>query len=73
MKRLMLLCTIAGRKAAIPTQDVSSVIEIEAIAPVPGTPPHVAGLTALRSQALTVIGLRWASRARAIRSAAVPP
>ena len=60
MKRWMRLCTIAGRKAAIPTQDVSSVIEIEAVAPVPGTPPHVAGLTALRSQALTVIDCRVA-------------
>ena len=60
MKRLMLLCTIAGRKAAIPTQEVSSVIEIEAVAPIPGTAPHIAGLTALRSQALTVIDCRVA-------------
>lgn len=60
MKRLMLLCTIAGRRAAIPTSEIRSVIEIEAVAPIPGTAPYIAGLTALRSQALTVIDCRVA-------------
>lgn len=60
MKRLMLLCTIAGRQAAIPAHAIRSVIEIDAVEPIPGTPPWIAGLTALRSEALTVIDCRVA-------------
>lgn len=55
MNELLLLCLIAGRRAAIPTANVRSVIEIEDITPIPGVPPFICGLTALRSQALTVI------------------
>lgn len=58
MTALVLLCRIAGRRVAIPTDRVVSVIEIEAITPVPGAPAFVLGLTALRSQALTVIDCR---------------
>ena len=54
MTSLMLLCTIAGRQAAIPAHAIRSVIEIDAVEPIPGTPPWIVGLTALRSQALTV-------------------
>ena len=60
MRELMLMCSIAGRRAAIPASAIRSVIEIEDITPIPGTPPHIAGLTALRSQALTVIDCRVA-------------
>jgi len=31
------------------------VVELEGLTPVPGTPPHIAGLSALRSRVLTVI------------------
>ena len=55
MNELVLVCLIAGRRAAIPAVRVQSVIEIEDITPIPGTPPFIRGLTALRSQALTVI------------------
>ena len=55
MNDLLLICTIAGRRAAIPALDVQSVIEIETITPIPGTHDFICGLTALRSQALTVI------------------
>lgn len=55
MSDLLLLCTIAGQRAALPALRVKSVIEIAEITPIPGTPGFVAGLTALRSQALTVI------------------
>ena len=58
MNTLMLLCMIAERRAAIPAIEVRSVIEIEAYTPVPGAPPHIPGLTALRSQALTLIDCR---------------
>ncbi|WP_369025923.1 chemotaxis protein CheW [Qipengyuania sp. RANM35] len=55
MNELLLMCMIAGRRAAIPASQVQSVIEIDEITPIPGTPGFVRGLTALRSQALTVI------------------
>lgn len=55
MNELLLMCLIAGRRAAIPALRVQSVIEIDEITPIPGTPPFIRGLTALRSQALTVI------------------
>ena len=55
MNELLLMCTIAGRRAAIPAIEVQSVIEVENITPIPGTPDFILGLTALRSQALTVI------------------
>lgn len=55
MSQLLLMCMIAGRRAGIPAQAVQSVIEIEDITPIPRTPPFIEGLTALRSQALTVI------------------
>lgn len=58
MNNLLLMCLIAGRRAAIPTGRVLSVIEIEAITPIPATPGFIVGLTALRSQALTVIDCR---------------
>jgi chemotaxis signal transduction protein len=58
MNQLLLMCLIAGRRAAIPTDRVLSVIEIEAVTPIPATPDFIVGLTALRSQALTVIDCR---------------
>ncbi len=58
MTQLLLMCLIASRRAAIPTSRVLSVIEIEAVTPIPLTPDFIVGLTALRSQALTVIDCR---------------
>lgn len=58
MTQLLLMCLIAGRRAAIPTDRVLSVIEIDAVTPIPATPDFIIGLTALRSQALTVIDCR---------------
>ena len=55
MSDLYLLVQIAGRRAAIPGALVQSVVEIDQVVPVPLAPPHVAGLAALRSRALTVI------------------
>ena len=60
MNELLLMCTIAGRRAAITAIEVQSVIEVEKITPIPGTPDFILGLTALRSQALTVIDCRRA-------------
>ncbi len=55
MNELLLTCRIAGRRAAIPALCVQSVIEVGEVTPILGTPDFIRGLTALRSQALTVI------------------
>jgi purine-binding chemotaxis protein CheW len=58
MNQLLLMCLIAGRRTAIPAVRVQSVIEIETITPIPRAPDFIVGLTALRSQALTVVDCR---------------
>jgi purine-binding chemotaxis protein CheW len=55
MSGQLLVVSIAGRRVAIPTAQILSVIELENIIPVPRAPDRVAGLTALRSRVLTVI------------------
>ena len=60
MSELLVLAVIAGKRCAFRASDVGSVIETGAIAPVPRAPNHVVGITALRSQAMTVIDCRLA-------------
>ena len=60
MNQLVVLSRIGGRKVAVPAADVRSVVDLEAIVPVPLAPAYVAGLAALRSRALTVIDTRQA-------------
>lgn len=60
MNDLLVMAQIAGRRCALHAHDVSSVIEIGTVTPVPRTPDFIAGITALRSQALTVIDCRRA-------------
>jgi purine-binding chemotaxis protein CheW len=55
MNDLLVVMEIAGRRAAVRTSDVQSVVELEAVCPVPRAPKFVLGLTALRSSTLTVI------------------
>jgi purine-binding chemotaxis protein CheW len=52
---LLLIVRLAGERVALPAAEVESVVEIEALTPVPGAAGHVAGLAALRSRVLTVI------------------
>ncbi|WCT74570.1 chemotaxis protein CheW [Sphingomonas naphthae] len=52
---LYLIVSIAGREAALPADQIESVVEVDAITPVPRVRPHIAGLFALRSRVLTVI------------------
>lgn len=59
-ERLLVILQIAGRRCALPALDVRSVIETAAITLVPRAPAWIAGITALRSQALTVIDCRRA-------------
>jgi purine-binding chemotaxis protein CheW len=55
---LVLVLTLAGQRVALLADEMESVVEIEAIAPVPGAAPHIAGLSALRSRVLTVVDAR---------------
>lgn len=55
MNRLLLIAALAGERIALRADDVQSLIELEMLTPVPCAPPHVAGLSALRSRVLTVI------------------
>ena len=58
--QLLVILQIAGRRCALSALDVKSVIETGAITPIPRAPAWIAGITALRSQALTVIDCRRA-------------
>ncbi|HKT85919.1 MAG TPA: chemotaxis protein CheW [Novosphingobium sp.] len=77
MSQLLIIGVLAGEKIALRADDVQSVIELEMLTPAPCTPPHVAGLSALRSRVLTVIdgqcalGLGQASNREAGAPAAV--
>jgi purine-binding chemotaxis protein CheW len=55
MSELLLVVTIAGERVALRSEAVESVVELDALIPVPRAAPHVAGLSALRSRVLTVI------------------
>jgi purine-binding chemotaxis protein CheW len=55
MDTLKLIARIADQQVAIPADQVESVVEIEAITPVPLAAPHIAGLAALRSRVLTIV------------------
>ena len=57
---LLVIVQIAGRRCALRALDVKSVIEVAAVTPIPRAPAWIAGITALRSQALTVIDCRRA-------------
>jgi purine-binding chemotaxis protein CheW len=61
----LLLVSIGGELAGIDSAIIRSVVELEAITPVPRAPEHIAGLAALRSRAMTVVDCR--------RSLELPP
>jgi purine-binding chemotaxis protein CheW len=52
---LYLIGAVAGRRIAIDSAPVDSVVDIIALEPVPGAPPGILGLAALRSRVLTVV------------------
>lgn len=60
MNELMVMTQIAGRRCALRALDVQSVIDLGTVTPVPRSPAFIAGITAMRSQALTVIDARIA-------------
>ena len=55
MTQSVLVARVAGERIAIPAQLVQSVIQLGEVVSVPRAPGHIAGLTTLRSQSLTVI------------------
>ena len=55
MTDLVLVFTLAGRRAALRTTDLYSVVEIDHVTEIPRAPGYVLGLSALRSITLTVI------------------
>ena len=55
MSELVLVFTLDGRRAALPTDFVHSVVELDGVTPIPHAPRFVMGLSALRSHSLTVI------------------
>ena len=60
MNDLLVMARIADRRCAFRADHVQSVIELGDVTPIPCAPDFVAGITALRSQALTVIDCRRA-------------
>jgi len=55
MDNLYLIARIAGTRVALRCAVIESVVVIGETVDVPGAPPHVAGLFALRSRVLTLI------------------
>lgn len=55
MSDLFLAFEIGGKRAAIPSQNVQSIIALENLTPVPKAPEHIVGLTSVRSRVLTVV------------------
>jgi purine-binding chemotaxis protein CheW len=55
MSELFLIVRLAGERVALRAAEVEAVVEIESVSRVPGAPPHVCGLSALRSRVVTVI------------------
>lgn len=55
MEDLKLIARVAGQEVALSADAVESVVEIDAITPVPLAGVHIAGLAALRSRVLTII------------------
>jgi purine-binding chemotaxis protein CheW len=55
MEKLKLVARLAGQRIAVAATAVESVVEVEAITPIPRAPAHIAGLAALRSRVMTIV------------------
>lgn len=60
MTETFVIAMIGGRRCAFCAEEVKSVIETGKIIPIPRAPRYILGLTAQRSQALTVLDCRLA-------------
>ena len=55
MDKLYLVARIADTRVALRSRSIHSVVTVGTLVEVPGAPPHVAGLVALRSRVFTLI------------------
>jgi purine-binding chemotaxis protein CheW len=55
MDNLYLIARIADTRVALRSRAIESVVPVGDVVAVPGAPPHIAGLFALRSRVLTLI------------------
>ena len=60
MQHLYLVARIAGQRIALEAACIDSVVNVDAVIPVPRAAAHVAGLAALRSRVITMIDCRVA-------------
>lgn len=58
MTALYLLAVIAGQTVAIDATTIESVVQLDAVVPIPNVAPAIRGLAALRSRVVTVIDPR---------------
>jgi len=60
MTNLFLIARIAGQRIALDAACIDSVVNVDAVTPVPMAPAHVSGLAALRSRVITIVDCRAA-------------
>ena len=56
----LLLATLDDTRIAIDAASIAQVIEVATVVPIPHAPDHILGLTAVRSQAITLVDTRRA-------------
>lgn len=59
MSGIHLVGTVGGQAIALPADAVEAVVSIGQVVPVPGAPPGIYGMAAIRSRMLTVIDTAW--------------
>lgn len=65
MSALAVLARVGERRIAFDAAEIEAVIDVGDVTPVPLAPPHIRGLTAVRSQVLTVVDVESALESRA--------
>jgi purine-binding chemotaxis protein CheW len=61
MTTAYVIASVGSQRVALRATDVESIIRLGEITPVPGSPPHIAGLCAVRSAVLTVVDVARAA------------
>jgi purine-binding chemotaxis protein CheW len=61
MTSAFVIASVGSQRIALDATEVESIIRLGDITPVPGSPPHVAGLCAVRSAVLTVVDVARAA------------
>ena len=66
MNQMFLIVTIAGRRIAIDASQIHSVVQLDAITPIPDAPPFVAGPRSDGDRLQAIIGNRAGGFRRAL-------